>query len=99
MIQESFSGFCKRTATMPSDDSRILEQSFEHSRISLKRGGGRLVSTICLCDVHRGAHDHGKRVACWTPHIYGGHILQRILSLAVAATQLRPRVMASGRDR
>jgi len=34
MVQESFSGFCKRTATMPSHGSRILEQSFEHSRIS-----------------------------------------------------------------
>ena len=34
VVQESFSGFRKRTITMPSDDSRILEQSFEHNRIS-----------------------------------------------------------------
>ena len=39
MVQESFSGFCKRTATLPSDDSRILEQSFEHSRISFWNRG------------------------------------------------------------
>src|SRR5436305_10326234 len=39
MVQESFSGFCKRTATLPSDDSRISEQSFEHSRISFWNRG------------------------------------------------------------
>jgi hypothetical protein len=62
MVQESFSGFCKRTATLPSDDSGILEQSFEHSRISFWKGEARQVSTIYLCDVRRGPHDHGKGI-------------------------------------
>ena len=34
------SHLAKRTATMPSDDRRILEHSFEHGRISFFKGGG-----------------------------------------------------------
>jgi hypothetical protein len=30
MVEEAFSGFNKRTCTMPSDDTGILESSLEH---------------------------------------------------------------------
>src|SRR6516165_3885836 len=97
MVEESFSGFCKRTATMPRDDRRILEQRFEHSRISLEnRGKVRVLSTICLCDVCRRAHDHGKRVICWPPHISGGHISHKMCSTTFCALAAPARVCAGG---
>ena len=40
----------------------------------LGTGEARPVSTIYLCGVRRGPHDHVKRVIRWPPHISGEHI-------------------------
>ena len=40
----------------------------------LGTGEARPVSTIYLCGVRRGPHDHVKRVIRWPPHISGDHI-------------------------
>jgi hypothetical protein len=49
MVQKTFSGFGKRTGTMTSNNTGILEQSFEHYRISfLKEGGPTSIGDIVM---------------------------------------------------
>src|SRR5215467_4094840 len=100
-FQESLSGFHERTASMPSDDRWIQEQSFKHSRISFLNGKVRPVSWIYLWGVQRERAVDSSGLARWAPHFSGEHISHKMCSSTFYAgkphVQFERRTVASVR--
>src|SRR5215469_17663856 len=98
MVQESLSGFHERTASMPSDDRWIQEQSFKHSRISFLNGKVRPVSWIYLWGVQRERAVDSSGLARWAPHFSGEHISHTAFTKA-QSTRYDPGSAEWGRHR